>query len=119
MKFLRYWITVAVVIVLLFPSVSAVSAANVHGLTSIAPVKAAAPHSFLIMDTGRRLVDDNCVAVFRLNGVDTIIPLHSHKLYFMAMGWLPAGMEVGDYHVSVRIPDGTEFQVGMFKILAS
>jgi hypothetical protein len=85
----------------------------------IAPTEAAPPYPFTIQDIdGRRLVEGS-VAVFRLNGVETVIQLETHKPWNTAQGMLPAGMGGGDYEVSVRQPGGTEFVVGMFKVLTN
>jgi hypothetical protein len=59
---------------------------------------------------------DGSVAVFRLNGAETIIALNTHKPYKTVQGAIPEGMGGGTYEVYVRMPDGTEFFVGMFKV---
>lgn len=91
MKHTRYWIALVLTIALLVSGTSAVLAAS-QGQTKIAPTEAAAPHPFTIIDTPDGRLVDGSVAVFRLNGVETVIPLKTHKPYNTAQGNLPAGM---------------------------
>ncbi len=86
------------------------------GNTKIAPTEAAPPHPFTIIDTPYARLVDGSVAVFKLNGAETIIPLNTHKPYKTAQGVIPEGMGGGTYDVYVRMPDGTEFFVGTFTV---
>jgi len=88
------------------------------GVTKIAPTEAEPLHPFNIIDTAERRLVEGCVAVFVLDGVETVIPLDTHKPWNTAKGMLPEGMGGGDYEVFVRTPDGDEFYVGTFNVIA-
>jgi hypothetical protein len=119
MKLTKYWVAICLVITLVIAGgFFGASAVNAAGQTKIAPTEAAPPHPFTIIDTPNGRLVDGSVAVFRLNGTEMVIPLKTHKPWNTAKGMLPADMGGGDYEVSVRQPGGTEFVVGMFKVLA-
>ncbi len=106
MKLTTYWVALILTIALLVSGSSAVLAASPQGQTKIAPTEAVPPYPFNIIDTAARRLVDGSVAVFRLNGVETIIPLNTHKPYNTANGSLSVGMGGGVYEVSVRTLSG-------------
>lgn len=85
--------------------------------TKMAPTEAETGHPFTIIDTsGQRLVEGS-VAVFRLGGLEVSRALRTQKPFNTAQGRLAPDMYAGLYAVSVRQPDGTEFEIGWFTVL--
>jgi hypothetical protein len=85
--------------------------------TKIAPTKAETGHPFTIIDTPEKRLVDGSVAVFKLDGLETVLPLRTHKPYNTAQGRIDPNMYGGDYSVFVRQPNGTEIEIGLFTVL--
>ncbi len=86
--------------------------------TKIVPTDGAEPgHPFTIIDTPDGRLTDGCKAVFKLGGTETVVDLRTHKPYNTAKGTVP-DIGGGDYTVFVRQPDGSEFEIGMFTVIA-
>ena len=95
----------------------ALSAAMFQGPTKIAPTVAPAGDPFSIVDAAAKRLVDGSVAIFRLGGIVTILPLETHHPYSTARGRLAADMAGGEYTVSVRLPNGSEIAIGSFTVL--
>jgi hypothetical protein len=90
----------------------------VYAPTKIVPTDGAEPgHPFTILDTPAGRLVDGCQAVFNLGGSQTTIDLRTHRPYKTAKGEIPADMGGGDYQVSIRCPDSTEFEIGTFMVI--
>jgi len=88
-----------------------------HAALKIAPTEAEPGHPFTIIDTPTQRIVDGSVAVFRFFGIETVLPLRTHKPYNTAQSRLASRMYGGVYTVSLRQPDGTEFEIGPFTVL--
>lgn len=88
--------------------------AQVYAKVKIAPNEAHPGHPFTIVDTPQGRITDGSVAVFILDGIETIIPLRTHKPGKTAQGELPSDVKPGVYQVNIRKMDDTEFTIGQF-----
>lgn len=92
-------------------------ASPAHAALKIAPTEAEPGHPFTIIDTPAQRIVDGSVAVFRFFGIETVLPLRTHKPYNTAQSRLASGMYGGVYTVFLRQPNGTEFEIGPFTVL--
>lgn len=91
---------------------------NATGQTKIAPVEAEPAHPFTIIDTPEGRLIEGSVAVFVLNSAETVVALRTTKSQKTAKGILPGDIGGGEYIVYLRQPDGSEFEVGTFTVIA-
>ena len=89
---------------------------QVYATVKIAPNKAYPGHPFTIVDTPHGRLTDGSVAVFILDGIETIIPLYTHNPGKTAQGELPNDLSPGVYQVIIRKMDDTEFTIGQFVV---
>jgi hypothetical protein len=65
------------------------------GVTKVAPTQAEPGHPFTLIDTGLARLVDGSEAIFRLGGIQVVIPLDTHNPYNTAQGRLPRDMGGG------------------------
>ena len=82
--------------------------------TKIAPTEAEPGHPFTIIDTPEGRLIDGSVVVFKLDGLEVVLPGRTHKPFNTMQSRLAPDMFNGEYSVFVRQPDGTEFEIGLF-----
>ena len=67
-------------------------ASPAHAVLKIAPTEAEPGHPFTIIDTPAKRIVDGSVAVFRFFGIETVLPLRTHKPYNTAQSRLASRM---------------------------
>jgi hypothetical protein len=87
--------------------------------TKIAPTVAGPGHPFTIIDTPEGRLIDGSVAVFKLGGLEVVLPGRTHKPHNTMQGRLAPDMIGGEYTVFVRQPNGSEFEIGLFTVLGA
>ena len=90
--------------VLVFSALAGVA----YGVTKIAPTQAEAGHPSTIIDTQQRRLIGGSVAVFRLGGLEVVLPGRTHKPYNTMQSRITPDMFGGNYTVFVRQPDVNE-----------
>jgi hypothetical protein len=92
-------------------------ASSAYADLKVAPTQAEPGHPFTLIDAPNQRIVDGSLAVFRLFGLETIVPLRTHKPYNTAQGRLSSNMFGGVYTVLLRQPNGNELEVGDFTVL--
>jgi len=87
--------------------------------TKVAPTEAEPGHPFTIIDTPDGRLIDGSVAVFKRDGVEFVLPGHTHQPYNTMQGRLATDMYSGEYTAYARQPDGAEFEIGLFTVLGA
>jgi hypothetical protein len=106
-----------VTLVALFSMVLMALPMNVVAPTKIVPTDGGAPgHPFTIVDTPEGRLTDGCKAVFKGPVMEVETDLRTHNSHKVAQGRVPEGIFPGEYIVFVRVPDGSEFEIGPFMV---